>query len=221
MFVAMPRSGKQTPSSFLAPNTAARKMEDIVLITLFPKLLCFLRTTLICPSRFPADVDHDFDHSIGKSHPAVNTLGRAVRCVSYHAIVAPQPLLKPGGTRRSRTTAAPASCRARAAAGRPAWSRPRRSRPESRSARAIRSHQIANRDLPPGAQVDRLRAVVALGRQHDPLRRVLDVEELPRGGARAPDLDRRPRPRSRASTHFLISAGMTWELSGSKLSPGP
>ncbi len=28
-------------------------------------------------------------------------------------------------------------------------------------------------------------------------------------------------PASRASTHFLISAGMTCELAGSKLSPGP
>src|SRR5215217_5659715 len=113
MFVAIPRSGKQTPSSFLAPNTAARKMEDIVLIKLFPKLLCFLRTTLICPSRFPAEVDHDFDHSIGKSHPAVNTLGRAVRCVSYQAIVRRKPSFNPVDAEKPNNRCARVVSRAR------------------------------------------------------------------------------------------------------------
>ena len=47
----------------------------------------------------------------------------------------------------------------------------------------------------PDAEVDGLGAVVALGRQDDPFRRVIDVEELARRRARPPDLDASSRPR--------------------------
>ena len=62
--------------------------------------------------------------------------------------------------------------------------------------------QLADRDLPPDAEVDRLRAVVALGGEDDPLGGVVDVEELARRAARAPDLDvvvARARARRRTS----------------------
>ncbi len=49
--------------------------------------------------------------------------------------------------------------------------------------------QLADRDLAPDAEVDRLGAVVALGGEDDPLGGVVDVQELARGRAGAPDLD--------------------------------
>ena len=45
------------------------------------------------------------------------------------------------------------------------------------------------------AEVDRLGAVVALGREDDALGGVVDVEELARGAAGAPDLDVVASPR--------------------------
>ena len=51
--------------------------------------------------------------------------------------------------------------------------------------------ELPDRDLPPGAEVDRLRAVVALGGEDDPFGGVIDVQELARRGAGAPDLDER------------------------------
>jgi len=43
----------------------------------------------------------------------------------------------------------------------------------------------------PDAEVDRLRLVVALGAQHDPLGGVLDEQEFTRRVPRSPDLDLR------------------------------
>ena len=51
---------------------------------------------------------------------------------------------------------------------------------------AIFCGQIADRDLLAAAQVDRVAGVVTLGREHDALGRVLDVEELARRRAVAP-----------------------------------
>ena len=73
-------------------------------------------------------------------------------------------------------------------------------------------HEVADRDLLAGAQVDRLGAVVALGGEDDALGGVVDVEELARGRAGAPDVDVVGARSRRASTHFLMSAGITCEL---------
>src|SRR5262245_58437135 len=54
-----------------------------------------------------------------------------------------------------------------------------------------RLDEVADRDLHAAAKVDRLVALVALGRQHDPRGGVLDIQELARRRAVAPDLDRR------------------------------
>src|SRR5207249_2332172 len=48
---------------------------------------------------------------------------------------------------------------------------------------------VADRDLEARAEVDRLGPVVVLGREEDPLRGVLDVQELAGGAPGAPDLD--------------------------------
>ena len=112
-------------------------------------------------------------------------------------------------------------CRAPGAAGRRASSRSQRispSKPVSRTIRSTRSRIVISCPTP---EVDRLRAVVALGGEDDALRR-----RRRRTGTRATPSPC-PRPRcgrrrpSRASTHFLISAGITCEEAGSKLSPGP
>src|SRR5688500_10002060 len=50
--------------------------------------------------------------------------------------------------------------------------------------------QVPDRDLATGPEVDRIRILVTLCRENDPFHRVVDVEELARGGARTPDLDR-------------------------------
>ena len=49
--------------------------------------------------------------------------------------------------------------------------------------------ELADRDLVAGAEVDRLGAVVALGREHEPLDAVVDVEKLPGRRAVAPEHD--------------------------------
>ena len=59
----------------------------------------------------------------------------------------------------------------------------------SRSARAISVGQVADRDLVAAAEVHRVARVVALGGEHDPLGGVLDVEELARRRAVAPQHD--------------------------------
>ena len=86
----------------------------------------------------------------------------------------------------------------RGAAGRSACWCPRRSGPRSAAASAIFAARSRIGDLDAAAQVDRLARVVALGRQHDALGGVLDVEELARRRAVAPqhDLARR-RARAR------------------------
>src|SRR5512140_2980395 len=53
------------------------------------------------------------------------------------------------------------------------------------------THEVRDRDLESGADVDRLRIVVLLRRQHDPIGRVIDVQEFPRGLSVAPDDDLR------------------------------
>src|SRR5207244_9134450 len=54
--------------------------------------------------------------------------------------------------------------------------------------------EVPDADLHPGAEVDGLRTVVALGGQHDRLRRVLHVEEFARGRLDAPAHVRRRGP---------------------------
>ena len=77
--------------------------------------------------------------------------------------------------------------------------------------------ELADRGLHAGAEVDRLGAVVALGGEREPLRR-----SRRRRGTRA-SASRRPRARSRpgASSILRISAGITCDVSRSKLSRGP
>ena len=58
--------------------------------------------------------------------------------------------------------------------------------------------QVTDRDLDAAAQVDRIAGVVSLGRQHDALGRVLDVEELARRRAVAPQHDLAVAPVARA-----------------------
>ena len=89
----------------------------------------------------------------------------------------PNALLAPGWRRR------------RGGAGRRAWWCPSGPRPRSRRARTMISTRSRIGQLPVGAEVDRLAAVVALGGQHDALGGVVDVEELAAGRARAPHLD--------------------------------
>ena len=67
--------------------------------------------------------------------------------------------------------------------------------------------QVADRQLLVGAEVDRLGAVVALGREHDALGGVVDVEELAAAPTRCPTPRCGRRPASMASTHFLIGPG--------------
>ena len=64
-----------------------------------------------------------------------------------------------------------------------------RTSPRKPVSSTMSADQLADRDLAAGAEVDRLGIVVALGREHDALGRVLDVEELARRRAGAPDLD--------------------------------
>ena len=71
----------------------------------------------------------------------------------------------------------------------------------------------------PDAEIHRLGTVVLLGGEHDALDGVVDVEELARRRAVAPEHDLALA----ATSHriFRISAGITCDGRGSKLSPGP
>src|SRR3954447_7599641 len=54
---------------------------------------------------------------------------------------------------------------------------------------ADRLGQLSDARLDAGADVDRLRAVEVLGREQQRAGGVVDVEELARGGSRAPEVD--------------------------------
>ena len=83
---------------------------------------------------------------------------------------------------------------------------------------AISLGQILDRDLRPTAEIDRIGLVVMFRRQQNPLGGVGGVDELARSRP-VPQHSIWSAPASTASTHFLIRAGITWLLAGSKLSP--
>ena len=77
--------------------------------------------------------------------------------------------------------------------------------------------ELADRDLDARAEVHGLGAVVALGGEHEPFDAVVDVEELARRRAVAPEHDLAPA----LSSILRIRPGMTCDVSRSKLSRGP
>src|SRR5581483_8973513 len=89
---------------------------------------------------------------------------------------------------RNRRARGPVTRRVAGAAGRSASTCPRRARPRSRSARRS-SPPARGSTSRPGAQVDRLGAVVPFRGEHQPVDAIVDVEELARGGAVAPEHD--------------------------------
>ena len=82
---------------------------------------------------------------------------------------------------------------------------------------AIELGEFANRGLDPGAEIDRVRAVVPLGGKDETVGAVLDEEELAGRRPVAPEDDLL----GGASTILRIKAGITCEESRSKLSRGP
>ena len=50
-------------------------------------------------------------------------------------------------------------------------------------------HELPDRDFMADSEIDRVRIVIELGGEDNPLGRIVDVEELAGGGAAAPNLD--------------------------------
>ena len=135
----------------------------------------------------------------------------------YHATVRARPsrsavfASKPNSSRRARRVEAPARLAVR-----------HRGVPDDLAREAGRLGdqlgQLADRGLDAGAEVHRLGAVVALGGEDEPVDAVVDVEELAASAM--------PSPQSTTSSAssrriFRISAGITCDVSRSKLSRGP
>ena len=114
--------------------------------------------------------------------------------------------------------ARPARRRASAAAGRSASTCPSAISPSKPGQLGDELGQLADRVSDAGAEVDRLGAVVALGREQQALGAVVDVEELARRRAVAPEHDlARVAPRASCGS----APGSRATSSRSKLSRGP
>ena len=83
-----------------------------------------------------------------------------------------------------------------------------------------RLNELPDRYLASGTQVDRIRIVVLLGSRYDRASRVVDVKKFAARGAVAPNIYVGGALVA-AWQIFRISAGMTCDEAGSKLSPGP
>ena len=123
--------------------------------------------------------------------------------------------------RARRIRSAPGRARRPASVGAARWGarRPTRCAPEADRGGDL-GRQLSHRDLEAGAEIDRVRIVVALGGVHQAARAVLHVEELAGGRAVSPE-DHSSLPWAWASRNLRIMAGITCEFSRSKLSLGP
>ena len=119
----------------------------------------------------------------------------APACSRYHAIVRSSP--SRSGVRASKPNSSRARVASRLRRGWP-FGFERVPRDLAVEAGQLRDQlgQIADRDLVAGAEVDRLGAVVPLGGEHEPFDAVVDVEELARRRAVAPEHDRGRRCRA-------------------------
>ena len=137
--------------------------------------------------------------------PASQPTACACACSRYHATVCSRPSRSAVARAEAEELLAPGRRRASAAAGRSASTCPRRSRPSKPVISATSSASSRIEISTPGAEVDRLGAVVALGGEHEVLRR-----SRRRRGTRASACRRpRARPRPFASSILRISAAIT------------